>query len=328
MPIVKIRKALKMGNTIGNYSIESQKCYEVLKSVGATSAELKSLDVNNDMKLSEDELVEISSLIDESDENSTTSSNGATTSIEEAYEKKILALQIQLDNALEERRQLISQAGTAEDSDESSSINSELQSLNSNIQSIRNQIYQAYYSAEVQAANGSTISSGAVAASDSSAVDGSYTYSGNNEDFVNTFNNSSFNQGVLAGKGAMVASIAEKYGLDPNLLASIMALETGWGTSSAIKNYNNPGGMMDPASNWMSLKHYSSLAEGIEAVAKNLKTGYIDQGLTTISSIGAKYCPVGAANDPNGTNSGWVPSVTKIYNMLTGANITANTKIG
>mgnify|MGYP002801448932 FL=1 len=228
---------------------------------------------------------------------------------------------------MEQRRRLFSQMGTAQNLDESKSLQSQLQNYNSQIQSTRDQIFQIYYNMEVQAANASATAMGTANPLGTSATS-SYTYSGNNEQFVNSFNNSSFQQGVLAGKGEMVAGIAEKYGLDPNLLASIMALETGWGTSSAIKNYNNPGGMMDPSSNWMKLTHYSSLEAGIEAVAKNLKNNYINQGLTTISSIGAKYCPVGAANDPNGTNSGWVPSVTKIYNMLTGANIGANTNIG
>ncbi len=156
---------------------------------------------------------------------------------------------------------------------------------------------------------------------------GTYTYSGSNEQFVNKFNSSAFNKGVLAGKGAMIASIAEKNGLDPNLLAAIMANETGWGTSNAIRNHNNPGGMMDPATNWSKIKTYSTLEEGINAVASNLKRNYIDQGLTTISTIGAKYCPVGAANDPNGLNSNWVPGVTSVYNDFTGANITSGTKI-
>ncbi len=154
-----------------------------------------------------------------------------------------------------------------------------------------------------------------------------YTYSGSNEQFVNKFNSSAFNKGILAGKGAMIASIAEKNGLDPNLLAAIMANETGWGTSNAIVNHNNPGGMMDPTTNWSKIKTYSSLEEGINAVASNLKRNYIDQGLTTIGSIGAKYCPVGAANDPNGLNSNWVPGVTSVYNDFTGANITSGTKI-
>lgn len=149
----------------------------------------------------------------------------------------------------------------------------------------------------------------------------------NNSSFVNTFNNSSFKRGVLAGKGAMVANVASKYGINANLLAAIMALETGWGTSNAIKKYNNPGGMMDPKTNWMTLQHYDSLEAGIEAVARNLKNNYINKGLTTIATIGAKYCPVGAANDPNGTNSGWVPSVVSIFNSLTGLNITSTTQI-
>lgn len=123
-------------------------------------------------------------------------------------------------------------------------------------------------------------------------------------------------KGALAGKGEIIVGTAQKYGLDPALLAAIMALETGWGTSSAVNNQNNPGGLMDPSSNWMCLQSFSSIEAGIDAMAKNLKTGYIDQGLTSISQIGNKYCPVGAANDPNGTNSGWIPSVTSIYNQL------------
>ncbi|HIS54113.1 TPA: glucosaminidase domain-containing protein [Candidatus Galligastranaerophilus gallistercoris] len=227
----------------------------------------------------------------------------------------LIALYEQLDNLMNQRNQINNKMGTAPDLETFNQYKQQSDNIQNQITNLRGQILNIYTNAESAATAGTSVSGG------------SYTYSGNSEEFVNTFNNSSFNKGVLAGKGEMVAAIAEEYGLDPNLLASIMALETGWGTSSAIKNYNNPGGMMDPSSNWMSLKHYSSLEEGIRAVAKNLKENYIDQGLTTISSIGAKYCPVGAANDPNGTNSGWVPSVTSIYNQLTGANITSTTQL-
>jgi hypothetical protein len=51
-------------------------------------------------------------------------------------------------------------------------------------------------------------------------------------------------------------------------------------------------------------------------MASNLKRNYIDQGLTTIPAIGAKYAPVGAANDPNKTNAEWPGEVTKIYSQL------------
>lgn len=315
-----------MSFKIGSFKIETENIFNILKKADIkTDSELKMLDKNGDKTISEDEFVDITELIEEDEEENSTN---ASTSLNEQAEDQILSLYQQLDNQMEQRRRLISQMGTAQSLDESKSLQSQLQNYNSQIQSTREQIFQVYYNMEVQAANASAAATMGTSSSLGGNSVSSYTYSGNNQQFVNSFNNSSFQQGVLAGKGEMVAGIAEKYGLDPNLLASIMALETGWGTSSAIKNYNNPGGMMDPSSNWMKLTHYSSLETGIEAVAKNLKNNYIDQGLTTISSIGAKYCPVGAANDPNGTNSGWVPSVTKIYNMLTGANISANTKIG
>ena len=315
-----------MSFKIGSFKIETENIFNILKKADIkTDSELKMLDKNGDKTISEDEFVDITELIEEDEEENSTN---ASTSLNEQAEDQILSLYQQLDNQMEQRRRLISQMGTAQSLDESKSLQSQLQNHNSQIQSTREQIFQVYYNMEVQAANASAAATMGTSSSLGGNSVSSYTYSGNNQQFVNSFNNSSFQQGVLAGKGEMVAGIAEKYGLDPNLLASIMALETGWGTSSAIKNYNNPGGMMDPSSNWMKLTHYSSLEAGIEAVAKNLKNNYINQGLTTISSIGAKYCPVGAANDPNGTNSGWVPSVTKIYNMLTGANIGANTNIG
>ena len=315
-----------MSFKIGSFKIETENIFNILKKADIkTDSELKMLDKNGDKTISEDEFVDITELIEEDEEENSTN---ASTSLNEQAEDQILSLYQQLDNQMEQRRRLISQMGTAQSLDESKSLQGQLQNYNSQIQSTREQIFQVYYNMEVQAANASAAATMGTSSSLGGNSVSSYTYSGNNQQFVNSFNNSSFQQGVLAGKGEMVAGIAEKYGLDPNLLASIMALETGWGTSSAIKNYNNPGGMMDPSSNWMKLTHYSSLEAGIEAVAKNLKNNYIDQGLTTISSIGAKYCPVGAANDPNGTNSGWVPSVTKIYNMLTGANIGANTNIG
>lgn len=311
-----------MSFKIGNFSIETKSIYDILKKGNITSdKELKMLDTNGDKTISEDEFVDISELIEESDEE-----NSSSTSLDEETEDQVLNLYQQLDNLNEQRRRLFAQMGTAQNLEESQGLQSQFESINSQIQGVRKQIYQIYYNAEVEAANEAMQAANAANATAAGGAS-SYTYSGDIAEFVNSFNNSSFQKGVLAGKGAMVASIAEKYGIDPNLLASIMALETGWGTSSAIKNYNNPGGMMDPSSKWMSLIRYSSLEAGIESVAKNLKNNYINQGLTSISSIGAKYCPVGAANDPNGTNSGWVPSVTKIYNMLTGANINANTKI-
>ncbi len=301
-----------MTEKISGYSMQTNEVYGILKEAGVTNdKDLKTIDKNNDMTISEDELVELT-LTDDEEENKTSNNSSSTQS---STDDMLIALYEQLDNLMNQRNQINNKMGTAPDLETFNQYKQQSDNIQNQITNLRGQILNTYTNAESAATAGTSMSGG------------SYTYSGNSEEFVNTFNNSSFNKGVLAGKGEMVAAIAEEYGLDPNLLASIMALETGWGTSSAIKNYNNPGGMMDPSSNWMSLKHYSSLEEGIRAVAKNLKENYIDQGLTTISSIGAKYCPVGAANDPNGTNSGWVPSVTSIYNQLTGANITSTTQL-
>jgi hypothetical protein len=65
------------------------------------------------------------------------------------------------------------------------------------------------------------------------------------------------------------------------------------------------------------LKSYSTYEEGLDHFVSVLKNYYFDEGLTTIEQIGAKYCPVGAENDPKGLNVNWVPSVTSIYNSYT-----------
>lgn len=116
----------------------------------------------------------------------------------------------------------------------------------------------------------------------------------------------------MKGTGDIFASVGAKYGIDPALLAAIAVHETGNGTSNAVKNKNNVGGMMGKN----GLMTFSSLEEGIEKMASNLKRNYIDKGLTTIEAIQKKYAPIGAGNDPNGLNNYWVNGVTRYYNMF------------
>ncbi|WP_164509087.1 phage tail tape measure protein [Clostridium rectalis] len=125
-------------------------------------------------------------------------------------------------------------------------------------------------------------------------------------------------QGVLRGHGQDFVNAGSKYEIDPYLLASISMFESGRGTSPAIRNHNNPSGIMDWENNWKTIKHFNSIAEGIEFSARNLKNLYFNQGLTTIEQIGAKYAPIGASNDPNGLNKNWIPTVKSIYNELSG----------
>lgn len=66
------------------------------------------------------------------------------------------------------------------------------------------------------------------------------------------------------------------------------------------------------------LMSFSSLEEGIDKMASNLKRNYFDKGLTTIEQIQKKYAPNGAANDPTNLNSYWTSGVTKYYKMFGG----------
>lgn len=121
--------------------------------------------------------------------------------------------------------------------------------------------------------------------------------------------------GKLANKGATIIRAGQEYGVDPAFVASILHHESANGTSNAIVNYNNPGGIMDPKTKWTKLKRFSSLDAGIDYTASNLKSNYLDKGLKSIPEIGNKYAPVGAANDHKNQNTHWVPNVSKLYNQ-------------
>jgi hypothetical protein len=123
--------------------------------------------------------------------------------------------------------------------------------------------------------------------------------------------------GALAGNGAAFENAGQKYGVDPRLLAAIATLESGHGTSRATKVYNNPTGMMDPK-NPKQFQKFASIPDAIDATASNLSRNYLQQGLTTIPQIGAKYSPVGASNDPNNTNAQWPGIVQKLYTQMGG----------
>lgn len=119
--------------------------------------------------------------------------------------------------------------------------------------------------------------------------------------------------GKLSGTAKDFITAGQKYNLNPLFLAAIAQHETGNGSSRAILEKNNVAGMMGRN----GLRTYSTLQESIDAMASNLRRNYLNQGLTTISQIGAKYAPVGASNDPTGLNNHWVTGVTKKLNAFT-----------
>jgi hypothetical protein len=107
---------------------------------------------------------------------------------------------------------------------------------------------------------------------------------------------------------------AIELGLDQNqalIVVSISRHETGNWTSKAFNNNNNFGGIM--TNNATQIKNYETYEEGLNDFVSILKKYYFDLGLNTIEQIGAKYCPVGAKNDPNGLNKHWVGGVNTFY---------------
>ena len=100
------------------------------------------------------------------------------------------------------------------------------------------------------------------------------------------------------------------------LLVAISKHETGNWTSDLYKNNNNFGGIYNGREG--KFYSYESKDKGLQAFVNLLKNNYFGKGLKTIEEIGAKYCPVGAENDPQGINVHWVPRVTQYYNNYLG----------
>lgn len=135
------------------------------------------------------------------------------------------------------------------------------------------------------------------------------------------------NAGVFRSMDTTFISIANEFGIDPVLMAAIALHETGYGTSNAVVNKNNPGGLMNPATGSKQLYLFNTLEEGLRAMGKTLHNRIIKDGLNTIEKLGAVYAPIGASNDPNNLNSHWVPNVTKITADLGGLTLNCEAEV-
>jgi beta-N-acetylglucosaminidase len=125
-------------------------------------------------------------------------------------------------------------------------------------------------------------------------------------------------KGKLAGRGDSFARYGREYRVDPALLVAIAIHETGNGTSKAINELNNAGGIMLPP-NFNQLRQFISVNASIEHMAWLIRNTYMDSwNLYSIEEIGNRYCPEGASNDPTNLNQYWIPNVTRIYEEITG----------
>src|SRR5699024_5405621 len=111
--------------------------------------------------------------------------------------------------------------------------------------------------------------------------------------------------GVFSEYGDDIVEIAEEKGIDPVLFGAIALHETAYGTSSGVVDKNNPGGLMDPATNMQSLQRFSTLREGLEAMAAILYNRIIEDGFVMLDKYGEIIAPYGASNDPTKLNKYW-----------------------
>lgn len=146
---------------IGNFIIQTQNAYDVLKAAGVTSdSKLKKIDVNSDNKISEDELVDLDFDDDSADETEQTSSSGTVLddSVMEQikrYDEATYQLEAQLN-------QLYSLMATSEDYDEMQGYQSSIDSLQSQIDNNRQQVYNLLVQAEGGGSSGGVSGAGSI----------------------------------------------------------------------------------------------------------------------------------------------------------------------
>jgi hypothetical protein len=115
----------------------------------------------------------------------------------------------------------------------------------------------------------------------------------------------------LAGEGATFVAAATAEGLDPRALVAIAAHETLLETYVPAQAIRNPFGLGPGIA-------FASEAAAIRRAARTLGAYYLAEGRVTLADIGAKWAPVGAANDPTGLNRHWTAGVGTYYAALGG----------
>jgi hypothetical protein len=115
----------------------------------------------------------------------------------------------------------------------------------------------------------------------------------------------------LAGEGGTFVSESLAAGIDPRALVAIAAHETMLETYGPSQAINNAFGL---GPGWA----FASERDAIARAARALAELYLPEGRTTLASIGPKWAPIGAANDPTGLNRNWTRGVETYYAALGG----------
>lgn len=115
----------------------------------------------------------------------------------------------------------------------------------------------------------------------------------------------------LAGEGATFVAEGTRAGIDPRALVAIAAHETILETYVPAQAIHNPFGLGPGIA-------FASDADAIARAASTLGAYYVPEGRTTLDAIGAKWAPIGVANDPSGLNANWTAGVGAYYAALGG----------
>lgn len=115
----------------------------------------------------------------------------------------------------------------------------------------------------------------------------------------------------LVGMGNVFVREGLANGVDPRALVAIARAESSLGADPGARARNNAFG-------WGPHRTFGSWEENIATVARGLRSGYLDDGLTTLAQIQRRYAPVGTANDPANLNSNWLRNTTILYRELGG----------
>jgi hypothetical protein len=136
--------------------------------------------------------------------------------------------------------------------------------------------------------------------------------------------------GVFEGKYQTVVNTAHAQGMSPSLMASILAFETGYGKSRAVREYNNPAGLMAGGKGNREFMKFDTIESGIEKAGEVQKRIYT-RGGETIAGMGAIYAPTkpgggAVANDPYGTNKQWPGTVGRLQAQMKGGGFAARAR--
>ena len=115
----------------------------------------------------------------------------------------------------------------------------------------------------------------------------------------------------MAGEGPTIVTEAAAAGIDPRAIVAIAAHETMLETYGPAEEIHNPFGLGPGIA-------FPSEREAIVRAVSTLAGWYLPEGRTTLATIGAKWAPVGATNDPGGLNANWTTGTGTYYAAMGG----------